>query len=157
MALVSISEAARLTGKSRKTIHTYVTSGKVTKVTDTQGRPKIDTSELIRVFGDIKVTDSKQKSQCNFSQDVTPEVVTLAVTENYQIEILKKEVEMLRELLAEKDKRNDDLKHALMLIESKLPKTPEPEPERQPEKVTPIVTETVTPVATKKNWMFWKN
>ena len=157
MALVSISEAARLTGKSRKTIHTYVTSGKVTKVTDTQGRPKIDTSELIRVFGDIKVTDSKQKSQCNFSQDVTPKIVTPAVNENHQIEILKKEVEMLRELLAEKDKRNDDLKHALMLIESKLPKTPEPAPEPQPEKVTPTVTETVTPVATKKNWMFWKN
>lgn len=156
MALVSISEAARLTGKSRKTIHTYVTSGKVTKVTDTQGRPKIDTSELIRVFGDIQVTDSKQKSQCNFSQHVTPETVTPTVTEIHQIEILKKEVEMLRELLAEKDKRNDDLKHALLLIESKLPKTSEPAPEPQPEPVTPAVTETVTPVATKKSWQFWR-
>ncbi|QBP89972.1 hypothetical protein FORC81_p488 (plasmid) [Escherichia coli] len=36
---------------------------------------------------------------------------------------------MLREkelLLAEKDKRNEDLKQALLLIESKLPATPEP-------------------------------
>lgn len=156
MALVSISEAARLTGKSRKTIHTYVTSGKVTKVTDTQGRPKIDTSELIRVFGDIRVTDSKQKSQCNFSQEVTPETVTQKVTENHQVEVLKKEIEMLRELIAEKDKRNDDLKHALLLIESKLPKNPEPAPEPQPESVTPAVTETVTPVATKKSWLFWR-
>ena len=156
MALVSISEAARLTGKSRKTIHTYVTSGKVTKVTDIQGRPKIDTSELIRVFGDIRVTDSKQKSQCNFSQEVTPETVTSKVTENHQVEVLKKEIEMLRELLAEKDKRNDDLKHALLLIESKLPKTPEPAPEPQPEPVTPAITETVTPVATKKSWQFWR-
>lgn len=156
MALVSISEAARLTGKSRKTIHTYVTSGKVTKVTDAQGKPKIDTSELIRVFGDIRVTDGKQKSQCNFPQEVTPETVTQKVTENHQFEVLKKEIEMLRELLAEKDKRNDDLKHALLLIESKLPKTPEPAPKPQPEQTTPAVTETVTPVTTKKSWQFWR-
>jgi len=156
MALVSISEAARLTGKSRKTIHTYVTSGKVTKVTDTQGRPKIDTSELIRVFGDIRVTDSKQKSQCNFSQEVTPETVTSKVTENHQVEVLKKEIEMLRELLTEKDKRNDDLKHALLLIESKLPKTPEPALEPQPEPTTLAATETVAPVTKKKSWQFWR-
>jgi len=31
MAQVSISEASRLTGKSRKTLHTYISSGKLTK------------------------------------------------------------------------------------------------------------------------------
>jgi len=29
MAQVSISEAARLTGKSRKTLHTYISNGKI--------------------------------------------------------------------------------------------------------------------------------
>jgi len=61
MAQVSISEAARLTGKSRKTLHTYISSGKLTKVTDNQGKPKIDTSELIRVFGNL-VLHRKQRS-----------------------------------------------------------------------------------------------
>ena len=151
MALVSISEAARLAGKSRKTIHTYVTLGKVTKVTDAQGRPKIDTSELIRVFGEISVTGEKQKSQCNVTQEVTPSSVTPTVSEYHQVDVLKKEVEMLRELLAEKDKRNDDLKQALLLIESKLPKTTEPKPEPQHEPTSHL------PTVTKRSWMFWKN
>ncbi|WP_455978748.1 hypothetical protein [Escherichia coli] len=64
--------------------------------------------------------------------------------ENYA---LKAEIELvkalLREkelLLAEKDKRNEDLKQALLLIESKLPATPEP----------------VTQPMVKKSWKFWK-
>ena len=137
MAQVSISEAARLTGKSRKTLHTYISNGKLTKVTDTQGKPKIDTSELIRVFGELATPKETVTSQCNFSQEVTPNTVTI---NDAEIERLKQEVSFLKELLIEKDKRNDDLKHALLLIESKLPTTPEP----------------VAPVPTKKPWQFWK-
>lgn len=137
MAQVSISEAARLAGKSRKTLHTYISNGKLTKVTDAQGKPKIDTSELIRVFGELAGPKETVTSQCNFSQDVTSNTVTINDTE---IERLKQEVSFLKELLIEKDKRNDDLKHALLLIESKLPATPKP----------------VAPVPTKKVWQFWK-
>lgn len=137
MAQVSISEAARLTGKSRKTLHTYISNGKLTKVTDTQGKPKIDTSELIRVFGELVTPKETVTSQCNFSQEVTPKTVTI---NDAEIELLKQEVSFLKELLIEKDKRNDDLKHALLLIESKLPTTPEP----------------VAPAPVKKTWQFWK-
>lgn len=137
MAQVSISEAARLTGKSRKTLHTYISTGKITKVTDTQGKPKIDTSELIRVFGNLIITQETDKSQCNISQQVTAETVTIHTQE---VALLKQEVALLRELLAEKDKRNEDLKHAMLLIESKLPATPEP----------------VTQPVVKKSWQFWK-
>lgn len=137
MAQVSISEAARLTGKSRKTLHTYISNGKLTKVTDTQGKPKIDTSELIRVFGELVIPKETAAPQCNFSQEVTPNTVTI---NDAEIERLKQEVSFLKELLIEKDKRNDDLKHALLLIESKLPTTPEP----------------VAPEPVKKSWAFWK-
>lgn len=137
MAQVSISEAARLTGKSRKTLHTYISNGKLTKVTDAQGKPKIDTSELIRVFGELPPPKETVASQCNFSQEVTPKTVT---AHNAEIERLKQEVSFLKELLIEKDKRNDDLKHALLLIESKLPTT----------------TQKSTPTPTKKSWQFWK-
>ncbi|HCO0763465.1 TPA: helix-turn-helix domain-containing protein, partial [Escherichia coli] len=51
MALVSISEAARLTGKSRTTVQSYIKQGKLTKCTDSSGSSKLDTSELLRVFG----------------------------------------------------------------------------------------------------------
>jgi len=65
----------------------------------------------------------------------------------HQNQALKAEVELvkalLREkelLLAEKDKRNEDLKQALLLIESNLPTTQEPVEQ-------PVV---------KKSWQFWK-
>lgn len=51
MALVSISEAARLTGKSRTTVQSYIKQGKLTKSTDSSGTSKLETSELLRVFG----------------------------------------------------------------------------------------------------------
>lgn len=137
MAQVSISEAARLTGKSRKTLHTYISNGKLTKVTDVQGKPKIDTSELIRVFGELTTPNETATPRCNFSHKVTPKTVT---THDTEVERLKQEVSFLKELLIEKDKRNDDLKHALLLIESKLPTTPEPD----------------VPRTAKKAWKFWK-
>lgn len=51
MALVSVTEAARLTGKSRTTVQSYIKQGKLTKCTDNGGHSKLDTSELLRVFG----------------------------------------------------------------------------------------------------------
>ncbi|MBN4756902.1 DNA-binding protein, partial [Escherichia coli] len=54
MALVSISEAARLTGKARSTLHKYIKQGRLSTTTDQNtGKKTIETSELIRVFGKI--------------------------------------------------------------------------------------------------------
>jgi len=52
MAIVSISEAARLTGRNRKTIQRYVAAGRLSPSQDTRMRG-IETSELIRVFGEL--------------------------------------------------------------------------------------------------------
>jgi len=57
MASVSISEAARLTGKARSTLHKYIKQGRLSVTTDAAtGSKAIDTSELIRVFGKIEAT-----------------------------------------------------------------------------------------------------
>ncbi|MBN4886269.1 hypothetical protein H3293_23230 [Providencia stuartii] len=54
MALVSISEEARLTGKARSTLHKYIKQGRLSTTTDQNtGKKTIETSELIRVFGKI--------------------------------------------------------------------------------------------------------
>ena len=55
MAIVSISEAARLTGKSRTTIQKYIKQGKLSKCADVDGTFGIDISELLRVFGSFSV------------------------------------------------------------------------------------------------------
>lgn len=48
MAIVSISEASRLTGKTRATIHRHINTGKISKTKDDTGATGIDISELIR-------------------------------------------------------------------------------------------------------------
>lgn len=55
-------------------------------------------------------------------------------------ELLKKEIEFLKQRLEDKDAHIDSLKNAMLLIESKLPVTPEP----------------VAPMPAKKSWAFWK-
>lgn len=55
MAKVSISEAARLAGISRQHLYKkYITPGLLTVEKDDDSSPMIDTSELLRVFGELK-------------------------------------------------------------------------------------------------------
>ena len=53
MAIVTISEAARLAGKDRRTVQRHVRKGKLSKVTRAGRSVGVDTSELIRVYGDL--------------------------------------------------------------------------------------------------------
>lgn len=141
MALVSISEAARLTGKARSTLHKYIKQGKLSTTTDNNtGNKSIDTSELIRVFGKIShssTTGGDSVTSVSKQQQATPND-----TQSLQIKLRLLEQENIH-LKAEKEllsKNLDDIRQAMLLIESKLPSTPEPA--------------TLTP--DKKSWAFWK-
>ncbi|EAX6626028.1 DNA-binding protein [Salmonella enterica] len=140
MAQVSVTEAARLTGKNRATIHRYIKQGKLSQVTDATGSKKVDTSELIRVFGALSATPATQQQSDAIQHDATPKM-------DQPVATLQQKIALLEQLLESKDKeirRQDDhinsLKQAMLLIESKLPATPEP----------------VAPAPTKKSWQFWK-
>ena len=51
MARVSISEAARLTGKSRTTLHRLIKTGELSTCNGERNAKMVDTSELLRVCG----------------------------------------------------------------------------------------------------------
>lgn len=93
MPLVSISEAARLAGKSRSTLYkTYIETGKLSVVQDSAtGKPVVDTSELIRVFGQLRTTVNTVASTDTIIQDRTPEKDS--------------EIKLLRELIKAKDEQ----------------------------------------------------
>jgi hypothetical protein len=55
MAVVSISEASRLVGKTRQTLYNDRDSGKLSWTTLETGKPGIDTAELQRVYGQLKL------------------------------------------------------------------------------------------------------
>jgi len=53
-SLLSITEAAHVTGKSRSTLHRHIKTGKLNITTDSVGVKRIDTSELLRVYGELQ-------------------------------------------------------------------------------------------------------
>lgn len=94
MAIHNITDSALLVKKSRRTIQRYIANGKLTMVRDTLGKPQIDTTELIRVFGALsKVSQkrilkksqnvagklSKKKNTINLTHDELEDIITRAV------------------------------------------------------------------------------
>ena len=98
MAQVSISEAARLAGISRGGLYkSYLKKGVISVSTDSSGKKFIDTSELLRVFGELKGDSSEQSTG---EQKYTGEQVQEQLKE--QVETARDiEIKMLREQVAE--------------------------------------------------------
>ena len=100
MAIVSISEAARLAGKGRSTIQRHIKSGKLSASQDAAGNPVIDTSELCRAYGAIQVTDVSQSG-------------SLAQDEAVTVETLREELRAARERERAAQEREEWLKKQL--------------------------------------------
>lgn len=72
--------------------------------------------------------------------DATPKTDQSVALLQQKIALLEQLLENKNKELQRQDEHIDSLKQAMLLIESKLPTTPEP----------------VTPVPAKKSWQFWK-
>jgi flagellar motility protein MotE (MotC chaperone) len=97
MPKVTITRAAKLAGISRQQLYDgYIGEGKITVDRDDPKKPKIDTAEILRVFGTLQ--DDNTKSD-NALQDITPEK-----TEPYNGELnetVRELIERLRALEAQ--------------------------------------------------------
>jgi len=96
MAKVNISQAAKLTGKNRTTIWRHIHSGKLSIERDRDGLPFVDTSELIRVYGELEPVatgDTKKKPhQATYSYEDLIAIVELLRKEQAE---MKAEIENL--------------------------------------------------------------
>lgn len=63
MPLLNISSAARAVEKNRATLHRYINEGRLSTVRDEAGHVKIDTSELLRVFGNLATDGITQETK----------------------------------------------------------------------------------------------
>ncbi|WP_420832790.1 helix-turn-helix domain-containing protein [Rosenbergiella nectarea] len=115
LAKVSISEAARLAGKSRTTLHRLIKTGELSVSTGERNSRMIDISELARVFPDLKFSTAEQPIEQVHEQRVTGDV-TDHVHENDR---LKQEIEHLKTLVSSQQSHIDSLKQAMLLIEHK--------------------------------------
>ena len=137
MAIISISEAAKLTGKNRRTLQRHVASGKLTKTIGATGEEGVEISELIRVYGELNRPPLSHASlphaHASLSHNTAPidlpnvaDVEEGGASDKFVIENLKTEVKNLHALLEAKEanlkahqEHIDSLKHAMKLLEFK--------------------------------------
>jgi hypothetical protein len=121
MAQLPVSEAAKLVSRSPKTLHRLIKEGKISATVDSTGQRQVETSELIRFFGEIGQGDTKDRPATgSTSQHETPnETVSAAV----RLAVLEAELRHAKELMAAKDEQIADLRMSLRLL-------PAPEPKR---------------------------
>jgi len=116
MSQVSISEAAKLVGRDRKTLYKDIKSGRLSATLSETGSRQVDTVELIRVYGELRnPTDSR-------ATVVDPQ----KTTEELRVRLAAAEAELsqMRERLTEKDSHIADLRGAVRLLAAPKPAEP---------------------------------
>jgi len=115
MAQVSISEAARLTGKSRTTLHRLIKTGELSTCRGERNAKLLDTVELLRVFDRLHIEQPEQ-----VVLQVNEQRVTAKVDDSVQVvQQLQQEVEHLKTLVSAQSSHIESLKHAMLLLEHK--------------------------------------
>jgi hypothetical protein len=87
MAIVTFKQAGLLSGKGTATIYRHIKSGKLSKTGS-----GVDTSELIRVYGELKAVDTND----NYQIDKKSDIIDNMIISNYQ-----KQIDILHEIVNE--------------------------------------------------------
>lgn len=113
MAIVSVSEAARLVGKSRRTIQRDIAAGKLSKCDNGKN---LDTSELLRVYGSLLNAPNDADKNAHMTQDVAPSVPPDVAEMRIRLAALEAENAALKDHVG-------SLKQAMLLLEHKEQQT----------------------------------
>lgn len=113
MTQLSVSEAAKLVSRDRKSLYRAIKEGRLSATVDATGK-KVSTSELIRVYGELKPARDMHDSRATVA---TPQRETPDATA--QIALLQAELRHARELLESKDAQIQTLNRALLLLEDR--------------------------------------
>lgn len=122
MAKLNISQAAKAVGKDRRTIQRHIGQGKLSCEINGNGQKLLETSELIRVYGELKEIAAEEKTRQDEqkSQRTASAAVEILQQENAmlkeQVGDLKQEREIARE--REKELREIVIKQQTLLLPS---------------------------------------
>ena len=111
MSQISIAEAAKLTGKDRKTLYRYIKEGRLSATTATSGVRQVDVAELSRVFGAFQpiATSGDSGETVAMPQVETPNLVA-------KLAALEAENAQLKERLADKERHIEDMRNTVRLF-----------------------------------------
>jgi hypothetical protein len=101
---LNVSQAAKVVKKARSTLNRDISNGKVSVTRTGTGQPYIDVAELERVYGKVDIRTLSEPVL--IGQVRTPK-------NDSSDSVLVKEIELLRERLADKDSVIDDLRRRL--------------------------------------------
>ena len=125
MPKINISQAAKMTGKTRTTIYKKIKSGELSAELGSDGNRLIDTAELLRVFGELVTPDTVSIDVHGIQQE-PPQVTPLL---ERQISLLEAENKRLHEQI-EADRREKERllglleKQTLLLTHTQQEPTP---------------------------------
>lgn len=104
----SISESARIVGITRKTLYKHIDKKPISTEKDSNGKPVIDASELIRVYGDqckFNITDVNKDTEKG-----TQKSSSVSTSDSIEMAVTKKELELLKSQMAsEKDSLEEQI------------------------------------------------
>jgi hypothetical protein len=100
----SLGQAAKAAGISKTSLHRAIQKGRVSAAKNDNGSYEIEPSELHRVYP--PVADEERSDNPDLGQDGTPETAI-------QTEVLRREVQLLRERIGDKEAVITDLKERL--------------------------------------------
>ena len=111
MALVNLTQAAKLAGISRTTLYnTYINPGVINLSKDKQGNKQIDTAELLRVFGELQAEQLDNTGERPPEPCLTPESGhPVHIEQHVRLAELETENRMLKDQVSElKEQRHLD-------------------------------------------------
>lgn len=130
MALLDLTAAAKAAGISRQTLYRKMADGSVSWDVDQQGKRRIDTAELLRVFGPLHSHDENLRDVSRDTARLGAETV-----EGYKIAIdtLKSQVESERQRASRAESEVDFLRTTLSKTQDEVQKllTHQRDPEKQ--------------------------
>jgi len=121
MALVSITEAAKLVRKNRSTLYRDIERGRLSKTVTASGETQIETSELLRTYGQLHATGEAGGADDGIQTQVR---IALLEERNRSLErALTLEAELRKvkdQVTAELRARLADKDHVIKALESKV-------------------------------------
>ena len=156
MAIVSISEGAKLARKGRQTLYNHHEKGKLNFTETDDGKVGIDTSELHRVYGKLHISSPEQAETLALDKAMS-KVETDGQTKTPKIDkrdkALQAEIDRVNELLdIEKTERKREREQAAETIDDL--KTQREKWEKQAEQIQMLLTHEKENAMTKKRGLF---
>jgi hypothetical protein len=112
MTLLSTNDAARVAGISRRSIQRAIKEGRLSATTDGDGNRVIDTSELIRVYGELRrVADEP----ATMTHSVATEATLIAVLQD-QLQHAQDQLEQVMRQAHEREQQTQQEKARLLAL-----------------------------------------